>query len=147
SAGREHALAWALSRSAEVEQVFVAPGNAGTQWEASEGRAACTCVTIAQEDISALAAFAAGQRIDLTVIGPEAPLALGIVDAFQQQGLAVFGPTRAAAQLEASKAFSKDFMQRHGIPTAECGIFEEFEAARGFVRQFGRPVVVKADGL
>lgn len=147
SGGREHALAWALARSPRVSRVFVAPGNAGTTWAAGSDRAEAVTVPIPVEDIPALVAFAAAENIDLTVIGPEAPLAAGIVDAFQSVGLRVFGPTKAAAQLEASKTFAKDFMGRHNIPTAAYGSFSDYEEARDFVESFGRPVVVKADGL
>lgn len=151
--GREHALAWALARSPQVEQVFVAPGNAGTEWPANpnaaglQPRAASTNVPVAADDIHGLLRFAQEQRIDLTVIGPEAPLALGIVDAFQAAKLRAFGPSRDAAQLEWSKAFSKAFMRANGIPTAEYEAFTSFEAARDYVHTLGKPVVVKADGL
>ncbi len=145
--GREHALAWALARSRLVSQIYVAPGNAGTSWDAAENRAASINVGIVAEDITRLVAFAREQAVDLTVIGPEVPLAAGIVDAFLAAGLRVFGPTQAAAQLEASKAFAKSFMREQGIPTAEYAVFEDYDSARDFVRQFSRPVVVKADGL
>lgn len=153
SGGREHALAWALSRSPQVGQIFVAPGNGGTEWDANPNAkglqplAESRNVPIAAEDIAELKAFARREKIDLTVVGPEVPLSMGIVDQFQAAGLQVFGPTQAAARLEASKAFAKDFMKQHGIPTAEYGVFSEFEAAREFVQHFGKPVVVKADGL
>lgn len=153
SGGREHALAWALSRSPQVGRVFVAPGNGGTEWAANpqakglQPRAASQNVPIPAEDIAGLKAFATQENIGLTVVGPEVPLSMGIVDQFQAVGLRVFGPTQAAARLEASKAFAKDFMKQHGIPTAAYGVFTEFEAAREFVHQFGKPVVVKADGL
>jgi len=153
SGGREHALAWALSRSPQVGQVYVAPGNAGTQWPAAETaaglrpRAASQKVDISTDDFPALIAFAREQDIALTVVGPEAPLAAGIVDAFGQAGLPVFGPTQAAAQLEASKAFSKDFMRAQGIPTADYGVFADYDAARDFGAGAGGPLVVKADGL
>src|SRR5260221_2200726 len=140
SGGREHALTWALVRSPRVKQVFVAPGNAGTTILA-------TNVPIPADDIPALNAFAQQEKIDLTVIGPEMPLAMGIVDQFQAAGLRVFGPTQAAAQLESSKAFAKDFMRENHIPTAEYASFDEYDAACGFVRSFGKPVVDKADGL
>ena len=145
--GREHALAWALARSSSVEQIYVAPGNAGTIWDRTATRAASKNMPIAVEDIAALVSFAQTEQIDLTVIGPEVPLALGVVDSFQKTGLRVFGPTQAAAQLESSKAFSKAFMKRHHIPTAEYGVFEDYEEACAFVERFGKPVVVKADGL
>ncbi|MBZ0284219.1 MAG: phosphoribosylamine--glycine ligase [Anaerolineae bacterium] len=153
SGGREHALAWSLSRSPQVGQVFVAPGNGGTEWAANpnaKGLQPCAKsknVPIAAENIVELMAFAQREKIDLTVVGPEVPLSMGIVDQFQAAGLRVFGPTQAAARLEASKAFAKDFMKQHSIPTAEYGVFAEFEVARQFVHDFGRPVVVKADGL
>ncbi|MEP7292592.1 MAG: phosphoribosylamine--glycine ligase [Chloroflexota bacterium] len=145
--GREHALAWALARSESVGQVYVAPGNAGTAWDQAADRAGSVNLPIPAEATASLLSFALDRHIDLTVIGPEVPLAKGIVDAFQSRGLRVFGPTQAAAQLEASKAFSKAFMQRHNIPTAEYGTFDNYDAARDFVEAFGRPVVVKADGL
>lgn len=151
--GREHALAWALSRSPRVERVFVAPGNAGTEWPENahatglQPRAPSQNVPIPAEDIPALLRFAENEQIDLTVVGPEVPLSMGIVDDFQAAGLRIFGPTRAAAQLESSKAFAKAFMKQHGIPTAEYGAFTDFEAARAFAHDFGKPVVVKADGL
>lgn len=153
SGGREHALAWALSRSPRTKQVYVAPGNAGTEWAENpnatglQPRAASQNVAIAAEDIPALLHFAEQEQIDLTVVGPEVPLSMGIVDTFQAAGLQIFGPTKAAAQLESSKAFAKQFMKQHGIPTAEYGTFIDFEAARQFVHDFGKPVVVKADGL
>lgn len=153
SGGREHALAWALSRSAGVEQVYVAPGNGGTEWPANSSpvglqpRAASQNVPIPAEDIPVLIDFARQHSIDLTVVGPEVPLSMGIVDQFQAAGLRVFGPTQAAAQLESSKAYAKAFMQQHGIPTAAYGAFTDFESARQFVHNFGKPVVVKADGL
>ncbi len=140
SGGREHALAWKLAQSAKVQRVLVAPGNGGTA-----GDAALRNVPIT--DIAALADFAAAEKIALTVVGPEAPLAAGIVDLFRSRGLRVFGPTRAAAQLESSKAFAKDFMQRHGIPTAGYASFAEPAAAHAHVAQQGAPIVVKADGL
>jgi phosphoribosylamine--glycine ligase len=130
-----------------VAQVYVAPGNAGTEWSEAVHRAAAINVAIQAEDSAGLLNFARENGIDLTVIGPEVPLAQGIVDAFQAAGLRVFGPTQAAAQLEASKAFSKAFMREHGIPTAEYGTFTDYEEAADFVTSFGRPVVVKADGL
>jgi len=147
SGGREHALAWTLARSPQVRTVFVAPGNAGTNWPEQDGRAEAVNVPINAEDITALVAFAWQQEIGLTVVGPENPLALGIVDHFRGLGLRIFGPTRAAAQLEASKTFAKDFMRSAGIPTANYASFEVYEEARDFIEQFGRPVVVKADGL
>jgi phosphoribosylamine--glycine ligase len=147
--GREHALAWALARSPEVARVFVAPGNAGTAWPADEGRAPAENVPLAASDIAALIAFALEQQVALTVVGPEANLAAGIVNEFQAAGLPIFGPTRAAAQLESSKAFAKDLMRECGIPTARSGSFQDYEAARTFLaaQYADGPVVVKADGL
>ncbi len=142
SGGREHALAWKCAQSAEVEQVFVAPGNGGTALESKLEN-----IPIDVMDFQALADFAEQQKVALTIIGPEAPLVGGIVDYFQRRGLNCFGPARAAAELEGSKSFSKEFMRRHGIPTAPCGIFTEVEAAAEFVRENGAPIVVKADGL
>jgi phosphoribosylamine---glycine ligase len=140
SGGREHALAWKLRQSLLVKQVDVAPGNGGTALEADLHNLALT-------DIHALADWAAAEKIDLTVVGPEAPLAAGIVDVFRARGLRIFGPTQAAAQLESSKAFAKDFMQRHGIPTASYQTFSNAEKARHYVSERGAPIVIKADGL
>jgi phosphoribosylamine---glycine ligase len=151
--GREHALAWALARSQSVGRVYVAPGNAGTEWSENpnatglQPRAASENAPISVEDIPGLIRFAQQTQIDLTIVGPEVPLSMGIVDDFQAAGLRIFGPTKAAAQLESSKAFAKKFMKRHGIPTAAYGAFTDFEAARTFVLKFGKAVVVKADGL
>ena len=138
--GREHALAWKLKRSAGVEQVFVAPGNAGTARDAQLTNLPIT-------DKVALRAWAQAQGVALTVVGPEAPLAAGVVDEFRAHGLAIFGPTQAAAQLESSKAFSKAFMARHGIPTAAFDTFTDAAAAHAYVERMGAPIVVKADGL
>ena len=140
--GREHALAWKVAQNPEVSQIFVAPGNAGTALEPK-----ITNVAIAVEDITALVAFAQEQQIELTIVGPEAPLVLGVVDAFQAAGLAIFGPSQAASQLEGSKAFTKDFLARHQIPTAQYQNFTEIEPALAYLRQQGAPIVVKADGL
>jgi phosphoribosylamine---glycine ligase len=152
SGGREHALVWSLQRSANVGEIHVAPGNAGTA--SSRGRtplrpAACPSinVSIQANDIQALLAYAVAKQIDLTVVGPEVPLAAGIVDRFQAAGQPIFGPTQAAAGLESSKAFSKAFMFQNHIPTAEYQGFTDYDAACDWVRQFGRSVVVKADGL
>jgi phosphoribosylamine--glycine ligase len=142
SGGREHALAWKVSQSAKVEKVFVAPGNPGTAREPSIKN-----IAIAAEDISALLAFAQQEHIDLTIIGPETPLVMGIVDRFQQAGLKCFGPTAKAAQLEGSKTFCKDFMSRHGIPTAAYQSFTDKDLAIAYIQQQGAPIVVKADGL
>ncbi len=140
--GREHALAWAAARSPRVEQVFVAPGNAGTALEQK-----CSNVEIAATDIPALVTFARENRIGLTIVGPEAPLVAGVVDAFRAAGLRCFGPTAGAAQLEGSKSFAKDFLARHGIPTGAYRTFTDAAAARDYVRTQGAPLVVKADGL
>ncbi|WP_337073243.1 phosphoribosylamine--glycine ligase [Aeromonas veronii] len=140
--GREHALAWKAKQSPLVTRVFVAPGNAGTAHEGSIEN-----VAIAATDIPALLAFAKEQRIGLTIVGPEAPLVKGVVDAFRAEGLAIFGPTAASAQLEGSKAFAKDFLARHAIPTAEYQNFTEVEPALAYLREKGAPIVIKADGL
>lgn len=140
--GREHALAWKASQSAGVTDVFVAPGNAGSAIEDK-----LTNVDISATDVSALVAFAKDNQIDLTIVGPEAPLVIGVVDAFQAEGLTIFGPSKGAAQLEGSKAFTKDFLARHNIPTAEYQNFTEIEPALAYVREKGAPIVVKADGL
>jgi phosphoribosylamine--glycine ligase len=140
--GREHALAWKAAQSAQVEQVFVAPGNAGTALEPK-----LTNVNIGAEAIDALVAFAQENNIELTIVGPEAPLVIGVVDAFRAAGLAIFGPTAAAAQLEGSKAFTKDFLARQQIPTGWYQNFTEVEPALAYVREKGAPIVVKADGL
>jgi phosphoribosylamine--glycine ligase len=140
--GREHALAWKAAQSPLVSQVFVAPGNAGTAREANLQN-----VDIAADDVQALLAFASEQQIELTIVGPEAPLAKGVVDVFRKHDLAIFGPTQAAAQLESSKAFAKDFLARHNIPTASYQNFTEIAPAKAFVKQLGTPIVIKADGL
>jgi phosphoribosylamine---glycine ligase len=138
--GREHALAWKLAHSPSVARVFVAPGNAGTERDPQ-----LTNVDITDKD--ALLAWAQAQGINLTVVGPEAPLAAGVVDTFRANGMAIFGPTQAAAQLESSKAFSKAFMKRHGIPTADYETFTDAQAAHDYVNAKGAPIVIKADGL
>ncbi|MGO2512723.1 phosphoribosylamine--glycine ligase [Marinomonas polaris] len=140
--GREHALAWKTAESSQVEKVFVAPGNAGSATENKVEN-----VNIGVTDIADLVAFAKKENIDLTIVGPEAPLVIGVVDAFEKEGLAIFGPTAAAAQLEGSKAFTKDFLARHNIPTAAYGNFTEIEPAIAYIKQHGAPIVVKADGL
>ncbi len=140
--GREHALAWKMARSSEVEKVYVAPGNAGTALEPKLEN-----VAIGVGEIDKLAGFAASEGIGLTVVGPEAPLVAGIVDVFRQRGLPCFGPCKAAARLEGSKAFCKDFMARHRIPTAAYGTFTDPERAIAHIRRQGAPIVVKADGL
>ncbi|MBI5782751.1 MAG: phosphoribosylamine--glycine ligase, partial [Gammaproteobacteria bacterium] len=142
SGGREHALAWKIAQSPKAEKVFVAPGNAGTAREAR-----CENVAINAEDIDGLLRFTLASKIDLTVVGPEAPLVLGVVDRFKAAGLRCFGPTKAAAQLEGSKAFTKDFLARHKIPTAAYGNFTDVAAAEAYIKKVGAPIVVKADGL
>ena len=138
--GREHALAWKLAQSPKVQAVYVAPGNGGTALDARLENINIT-------DVQALRAWAITEKIALTVVGPEQPLAAGIVDEFRAHGLKVFGPTKAAAQLESSKAFSKAFMKRHGIPTADYKTFTDAVAAHAYVDEKGAPIVVKADGL
>jgi phosphoribosylamine--glycine ligase len=140
--GREHALAWAAARSEDVETVFVAPGNAGTATEPG-----CENFAIAANDLDGLVGFARERGVGLTIAGPEDPLVNGIVDRFEAAGLKCFGPSAAAARLEGSKAFAKDFMARHGIPTAAFGQFTEVVPAIRFIREHGAPIVVKADGL
>ncbi|WP_455204154.1 phosphoribosylamine--glycine ligase [Kaarinaea lacus] len=140
--GREHALAWKAAQSPQVEKVYVAPGNAGTQLETGMEN-----VDIGVEDVSGLVAFAKNNTIGLTIVGPEAPLVIGVVDAFVAAGLRCFGPSQAAAQLEGSKAFTKDFLARHNIPTAAYQTFTDSEAAIAYVEKMGTPIVIKADGL
>ena len=143
SGGREHALAWKLSQSPRAQRVYVAPGNGGTALDANLTNIPFNGVT----DIPALLDFAVEHKVELTVVGPEAPLAAGVVDAFRARGLRIFGPTRAAAQLESSKAFAKDFMARHAIPTAEYQTFSDAALAHAYVDVKGAPIVIKADGL
>lgn len=140
--GREHAMAWKVAQSPRVSQVFVAPGNAGTALESKTQN-----VPIAVTDVKGLVTFAQQEKIDLTIVGPEAALAVGVVDAFQTANLRCFGPTQAAAQLETSKAFSKDFMAQHGIPTAKYACFTDAKAAEKYLLQQAMPIVIKADGL
>lgn len=142
SGGREHALAWKLSKSQNVQTVYVAPGNAGTLHEPGLEN-----VDIDVMDFSALANFAAQNDCQLTMIGPEAPLVEGVVDYFQSRNLACFGPSKAAAQLEGSKAFTKDFLKRHNIPTGYYATFTDTDKALAYVREHGAPIVIKADGL
>ncbi len=139
--GREHAMAWKLSQSPKVTRVYVAPGNGGT------ALASRHMDNIAITDVRALREWAQAEKIGLTVVGPEAPLAAGVVDEFRAHGLRIFGPTKAAAQLESSKAFSKAFMRRHGIPTADYDTFTDPVAAHAFIDRLGAPIVIKADGL
>ena len=138
--GREHALAWKLSQSERIQKVFVAPGNGGTARDSN-------LIDVPITDVNALLAWAQQEKIDLTVVGPEAPLAAGVVDVFRARGMRIFGPTQAAAQLESSKAFSKAFMKRHGIPTAVYETFTDPALAHAYIDKMGAPIVVKADGL
>ncbi|MEK7875911.1 MAG: phosphoribosylamine--glycine ligase, partial [Pseudomonadota bacterium] len=140
SGGREHALAWKLAQSPRVFKVFVAPGNAGTAFEEGLDNVAIT-------DCAQLIEFARNEQIALTVVGPEAPLAAGLVDAFQAAGLKIFGPTQRAAQLESSKDFAKSFMARYRIPTADYRTFSDAPAAHQYIETRGAAVVIKADGL
>lgn len=138
--GREHAIVWALSRSRMVDKIFCAPGNAGISTMAE-------CIDIKPTDFGALMDFVKYEWIDLTIVGPEDPLSRGIVDSFEKDGRKILGPTRAAAQLESSKSFAKDFMRRHGIPTAEYKTFSSYLQAEDYIRLKGAPLVIKADGL
>ena len=140
SGGREHALAWKLAQSKRIQMVLVAPGNGGTALDARMKNVALT-------DPVALADFAQQEQVTLTVVGPEAPLAAGIVDIFRERGMKIFGPTRKAAQLESSKDFAKAFMERHGIPTARYQTFSDADAANRYIDEQGAPIVIKADGL
>ena len=140
SGGREHALAWKLAQSKRIQMVLVAPGNGGTALDARMKNVAIT-------DPVALADFAQQEQVTLTVVGPEAPLAAGIVDIFRERGMKIFGPTRKAAQLESSKDFAKAFMERHGIPTARYQTFSDADAAHRYIDDQGAPIVIKADGL
>ncbi len=140
SGGREHAIGWKLAQSPKVQTVYVAPGNGGTALDPHLKNVDIT-------DVKALADFAQTEKIALTVVGPEAPLAAGVVDEFRARGLRIFGPTKAAAQLESSKAYAKDFMKRHKIPTAAYETFADVQVAHAYVDQVGAPIVVKADGL
>ena len=142
SGGREHALAWRLAQSKRVSEIIVAPGNAGTAREDK-----CRNAAVAVTDIDGLLALARAEDVAFTLVGPEAPLVLGVVDLFREHGLRIFGPRRAAAQLEGSKAFAKDFLARHGIPTAHYAVFEDEAAALAHVEHVGAPIVIKADGL
>ena len=140
SGGREHALAWKAAQSASVEKVYCVPGNPGIAQIAE-------CVPMDIIDNDALVAFALENKIDLTIVGPEVPLANGVVDAFRAKGLAIFGPTQAAAQIEGSKSFAKDLMKKYGIPTAAFEVFTDAEAAKAYIVEQGAPIVIKADGL
>ena len=143
SGGREHALAWAVSRSPQVDQIYIAPGNGGTDWPRGSGAglrplAPCTSLDIRVHDFAGLIERVRALGISLTLVGPEVPLAEGIVDAFQAQSLPIFGPSKAGAQLEASKAFAKNFMQQQGIPTAAYGVFNYFASRPRFCASFRR---------
>ena len=142
SGGREHALAWRLAQSPRVSEIIVAPGNAGTALEAK-----CRNVAINVNDIDGLLALAKAEHVAFTLVGPEVPLVLGVVDVFQAHDLKIFGPSKAAAQLEGSKAFAKDFLERHNIPTAHYAVFENEQEALYYVEHMGAPIVIKADGL
>jgi phosphoribosylamine--glycine ligase len=140
SGGREHALVWKIALSPKVKKIYCAPGNAGIAQQAD-------CLPISAEDVNGLTAWAEKEKVDLTIVGPEAPLTQGIVDAFQTRGLRIFGPTQKAAEIEGSKAFAKELMQKYGIPTGESRTFHDHGAAVQYVRKIGAPLVVKADGL
>jgi len=140
SGGREHALVWKISQSPAVKKIYCAPGNAGIAKQAE-------CLPISAEDVKSLAAWAEKERVDLTVVGPEAPLTMGIVDTFEARGLRIFGPRQKAAEIEGSKAFAKDLMKKYGIPAGESRVFEERGAAVRYVKEKGAPLVIKADGL
>lgn len=140
SGGREHALVWKVSQSPAVKKIYCAPGNAGIAKQAE-------CVPISAEDVKSLTAWAEKERIDLTVVGPEAPLTLGIVEVFEARGLRIFGPHQKAAEIEGSKAFAKDLMKKYNIPSGDSQTFEDHEAAARYVKDKGAPLVVKADGL
>ena len=138
--GREHALVWKIAQSPAVEKIFCAPGNAGIAQQAE-------CLPLPAQDVQSLLRWAGKERVDLTVVGPEAPLTLGIVDAFQARGLKIFGPTRRAAEIEGSKAFAKELMGKYGVPAGASRTFEDYEAAKRYVQERGAPIVIKADGL
>ena len=138
--GREHALVWKIAQSPVIKKIFCAPGNAGIAKQAE-------CLPISSEDVPSLLHWAEKEKVDLTVVGPEAPLTLGIVDAFEARGLRIFGPSRRAAEIEGSKAFAKDLMEKYGVPAGESRTFEDYEAAGRYVKEKGTPIVIKADGL
>ena len=140
SGGREHALSWKVARSGKAEKIYCAPGNGGTAQEGEN-------IPLKDSDVAGLVSFAKGNVIDFVIPGPELPLTLGVVDAMTQAGIRCFGPSQWCAQLEGSKAFAKDIMQKAGVPTAACGVFTELEAAKSFVEEKGAPIVIKADGL
>src|SRR4051812_22652607 len=148
SGGREHALVWKLAQSPHVTHMWCAPGNAGIQQErTSKTQSLVECLNIAAEDLPKLLAFAQEKKIDFTVVGPDNPLALGIVDLFQKNGLRIWGPNQKAAQFESSKVFSQQFMEKHGIPTARAGTFNDAATAKKFADSLGGKCAVKADGL
>ena len=147
SGGREHALVWKLAQSPRISAMWCAPGNGGIAGERLANGSLVQCVPLGVEDFPALTLFVKEQGIELTVVGPDNPLAAGIVDHFQEQGLRIWGPNKRAAQFEASKAFSQDFMERHGIPTAKSGTFQDSAAARAFAQSLDGKCAVKADGL
>ena len=148
SGGREHALVWKLAQSPHIAQMWCAPGNAGISEERhAKNGSLVECVNISAEDLPKLLAFAQEKQIDFTVVGPDGSLALGVVDLFQKNGLRIWGPTQKAAQFEASKVYSQDFMERHGIPTARSEIFADAAAARNFATTLDGRCAVKADGL
>ncbi len=140
SGGREHALSWKIAKGGKAERIYCAPGNGGTAQEGEN-------IPLKDSDVAGLVAFAKENAIDFVIPGPELPLTLGVVDAMRQAGIRCFGPSKWCAQLEGSKAFAKDIMQKAGVPTAACGVFTELEAARAFVEEKGAPIVIKADGL
>ena len=138
--GREHALVWKIAQSPAVEKIFCAPGNAGIAQQAE-------CLPIPAEDVQSILRWAEKEKVDLTVVGPEAPLTMGIVDAFQARGLKIFGPSQSAAEIEGSKAFAKDLMEKYGVPAGASRTFEDYEVAKRYVQERGSPIVIKADGL
>src|SRR5262245_18054029 len=148
SGGREHALVWKLAKSAHITRMWCAPGNAGIEEERLAGNSELVqCVRIRAEDLPGLLALAQEQRPDLTVVGPDNPLGMGIVDLFQRHGLRIWGPNQRAARFEASKDFSQQFMDKHGVPMARSGIFSDPVAAKKFAESLGGRCAVKADGL
>ena len=140
SGGREHALVWKIKQSKKVEKIYCAPGNAGISRMAD-------CVDISVTDVKKLLKFAKKEKIDLTVVGPESSLVAGIVDVFEKNGLRIFGPTKKAAELEGSKVFSKEFLEKYNIPTAPFKVFKDRKKAKKYIDSHGAPIVVKADGL
>src|SRR3954462_5313092 len=147
SGGREHALVWKLAQSPHATQLWCAPGNAGIAGERLNNGVPVECVSIGAEDLLQLLAFVQEKKVDLTVVGPDNPLSLGIVDLFQKNGLRIWGPNQKAAQFESSKVFSQDFMEKYGIPTAKSGTFADANAAKKFAASLNGHCAVKADGL